>query len=106
MGIKNIRVDYHRNGVGGEGFYVALFENSIDGEAKVRPFVGVIFDSPGQCAVFDVDELKAGNIQFAHGNSWRGDHYEADLRAAIKKAQTGRIGPFALPMEKRNLEVK
>jgi hypothetical protein len=105
-GISNIRVDYHRNGVCGEGFHVALFDNKLEGETRIRQFVGVVFQGSGRCAVFDIDELKAGNIQFAHGNSWRGDHYEGPLREAIAKAETGQVGPFAIPLKKRDLTVK
>jgi hypothetical protein len=104
--ISNIRVDYHRNGISGEGFHVALFDNKLEGESEPRHFVGVLFEGGGRCAVFDVDELKAGNIQFAQGNSWRGDYYEGPLREAIAKAETGKVGPFALPLKKRDLSVK
>lgn len=77
MGLKNIRCDYHRNGVSGEGFWVCLFH------WEKRPMMGVLFGEKGQCAVFDVDELARENIQFAKGNSWRGDDFEPELRLAI-----------------------
>jgi hypothetical protein len=83
-GISNIRVNYHRNGIAGEGFHVALFDNHIDGEKQPRHMVGIVFQGAGQCACFDVGELQKGNIQFAQGNSWRGDHYEGELRVAIR----------------------
>jgi hypothetical protein len=103
--ITNIRVDYHRNGIGGIGFHVALFDNKTS-EGTERRMVGVVFPEAGACAVFDVDELSKGNIQFAHGNSWRGDHFEPQLREAIEKADTGQVGPFAIPLEKHDLSVK
>jgi hypothetical protein len=37
-------------------------------------------------AVLDIAMLAAGNITFARGNSWRGDHFEGELRAAISEA--------------------
>ena len=43
--------------------------------------MGVVFTEPGSCAVFDRDLLTIGNIKFAGGNSWRGDHFEPALRA-------------------------
>jgi hypothetical protein len=46
--------------------------------------VGIIFEGQGQCAVLDIDETLKDNVEFAHGNSWRGDHFEDDLRKAIE----------------------
>ena len=40
--------------------------------------MATIFDDNGYCAVLDVDETAKGNIEFAMGNSWRGDWYEKD----------------------------
>jgi hypothetical protein len=77
-------LDYHRNGVSGEGFYVALFNwRDLDDKAD-RSMVAILFDEPGQCAVLDTAETAAGNVTFAQGNSWRGDRFEPELRAAIK----------------------
>jgi hypothetical protein len=75
-------VDYHRNGVGGNSFYVVTFEDAENG-----PMVGIVFSEPGDVAVFNTDELAKGNIAFGMGNSWRGDCYEDQLRQWVKEYQ-------------------
>ena len=74
-------IAYHRNGIGGDGFYVVLF-NWREGR-KTRHMFATLFDEHGQCAVLDTDETAQGNVAFANGNSWRGDDFEDDLRDAI-----------------------
>lgn len=77
-------LDYHRNGCGGHGFYVALFTDKEVGQGVATVFCED--DGEGytdrkatleacRISVFSVPELAAGNIAFARGNSWRGDHY-------------------------------
>ena len=90
--MRNIRkieeIAYHRNGISGMPFHVVKFL----GEAG--PMLGVVFPIPeedidGGCvadgcvAVFQRTLLACDDIEFG-SNSWRGDHYEAELRAAIK----------------------
>lgn len=78
--IRVQEIAYHRNGVSGEGFYVVTFT-----ERRLN-LVGVLFPTPEDdgchTAVFDRDLLARGVIEFAV-NSWRGDRYDAELRAAI-----------------------
>ena len=85
MNIKIKEIAYHRNGCGGEGFYVSIFKATADG--KRRKMVAVVFgesdDYNGRIAVFDIAELAKENITFAEGNSWRGDHFEDAIRKAI-----------------------
>lgn len=92
-----ISASWHRNGVGGVGFYAILF----DDEKKGR-MIASLFDERGYCAVYKVEELGNANIAFAQGNSWRGDKYECVLRPALqewlKKEGTNRLGPFAFPI--------
>ena len=89
MNIQEIA--YHRNGVSGEPFYVVSFSDpdavgempGADGE-----MVAVVFDIDAdepswRTAVLDRELLGAGVIAFAE-NSWRGDHYDRDLRQAIR----------------------
>lgn len=76
-----VAIDYHRNGIGGAPFDVVLFEDR--GEEGSRK-VAVLFDDLGHCAVLDVAKLAAGDIAFG-SNSWRGDWYEARLRAAVSQ---------------------
>lgn len=77
-----ISSDYHRNGVGGEGFYVALVTQR-DGIYDPETHVLVWFpncDDEGeilpnerqtQIAELDVARLAAGDVAFG-SNSWRG----------------------------------
>lgn len=74
-----IDIDFHRNGISGAPFHVILFEDKGD-EASRK--VGIVFQSPQHVAVLDVNKLASGNITFGQ-NSWRGDVFEIELRAAI-----------------------
>ena len=78
---------YHRNGVSGEGFHVFTFTWVDDSTGCTRHMVGVLFGEQGQCAILDVDELVKDNIEFARGNSWRGDHFEPELRKVVKEEE-------------------
>lgn len=77
---KLIAIDYHRNGVGGNGFHVVLFTSEED---HAGMFVATVFDELGSVAVLNVPLLTEGCIEFARGNSWRGDRFEPWLRAQI-----------------------
>ena len=86
MKLKNIRVEHHRNGVGGEGFHVCHFNHP---ERNHPPMVAILFDQPGQCAVLDISLLSQGVI--GDPNKWRGtDDFERDLRAAVSEYEAGR----------------
>lgn len=96
--------DYHRNGVGGAGFYVAIV-NTIN-EEGTRQYLCVDFighpedDSfdTGRFAVLEMSELCKGNIgmhpidhpegfqiEGQGGNAWRGaDHWGTDLHERIR----------------------
>lgn len=83
---------YHRNGICGEGFHVALFTTRIDG--KNRNMVAITFgveDDRSACrtAVLDVDMLSAGNVRFGE-NSWRGDHWHDWMCDQVKAANDPR----------------
>ena len=82
--ITLLELDYHRNGVGGEGFFAARFTvNSVDGGGPGE-FLAIIFDGPGQVAAVRTDHVFAEHgIKFGW-NSWRGnDSYGPALREAI-----------------------
>ena len=95
MNIQEIA--YHRNGVSGEPFYVVTFSDpdAAGDTTSVKPhtsprgeMVAVVFDIDAdepswRTAVLDRELLGAGVIAFAE-NSWRGDHYDRDLRQAIR----------------------
>ena len=85
-------VEYHRNGIAGEGFKVALFTMTDGNTGKERNMLAILFDTDeeglefnGRCAVLDRDMTAAGNVKFME-NSWRGDQFEEVLRPLIKRA--------------------
>jgi hypothetical protein len=82
MNLEIITIDHHRNGICGAPFWVVLFHEG--GSRKV----GILFDRGFYCAVLDVDLLHRGDIAFT-SNSWRGDHFEPDLRKAIAEFHGG-----------------
>ena len=94
MNLEMVKVAYHRNGVGGEGFHVVLFRD-LERPTKLWPalMVATVFEEQGQVAVLDVEETAAYNIEFAQGNSWRGDTYEPTLRAMIQAWEEDRAAP-------------
>lgn len=95
--IEILGADYHRNGVGGAGFYVGLIQ-----EGDSRKLV-VAFDDQSECvAVLDIDLAAAGNIYMhpvaevpgSGGNAWRGaDHY-GHLYAEMEKIVDKRRAAF------------
>ncbi len=93
-------IQYHRNGVGGEGFHVVTFQTRESTAEQYLPFVGIVFgldeeDSGetwnGRVAIFDRDLLGAGNITFGV-NSWRGDRFESWLRQQIEEREAAMFG--------------
>jgi len=100
-------VEWHRNGVGGLGFHVVLFDEATEGRMMAVDFgpeADAATDSFGVIAVFQLDKLAAGDVAFG-SNSWRGDHYTGPVRAVITAAEargeTGKLGPFSLPPQLR-----
>lgn len=80
--IKVLKVDYHRNGVCGDGFHVALLDFKEAGEKK-RRMVAIRFPGECRCAVLDTALLAKDTIEFMQ-NSWRGDHFVEAVDAAIE----------------------
>jgi tRNA/tmRNA/rRNA uracil-C5-methylase (TrmA/RlmC/RlmD family) len=69
-------LDHHRNGVGGMPFMVAIVDDATNGDTKLV----IMFEQAGHTAVLSLDQLiQNENISFG-SNSWRGDHYEHELR--------------------------
>ena len=98
MKLKILKASFHRNGVGGAGFYAIIFKDV--GEKKTM--VASLFDENCYCAVYDIEQLQKHNIEFGNGNSWRGDHYETELRPLLEKflkKGSNRLGPFAFPQK-------
>jgi len=73
-----IKEDWHRNGVGGEPFTVALIKDD-DGSKKLV----IMFGTEGHTAVLDTALLADDVIEFGE-NSWRGDQYESRLRGVLQ----------------------
>lgn len=100
------QVSFHRNGIGGEPFHAVLFRtNASDMDMTANELMlGIVFDAPGACAVVAIKPLldSAVGVRFGE-NSWRGDHFEDELRDAIKTHKSDgstRMGPFGLPSAK------
>lgn len=77
-------VAHHRNGVAGESFYAVTFTDN-EGQAMVA----TVFPEPGAVAVLCLGLLAEGCITFGV-NSWRGDYYEDELRAAVETYELAR----------------
>ena len=99
-----IKLDYHRNGVGGLGFYVGIIKND-DGSRKVAIRFPDIDKKIGNvvCAILDIDLLNENIIGMfeGRGNAWRGDHYADIMDKAIKeKTETDKEGLLIKPKKK------
>ena len=81
MNITLLKIDRHRNGIGGAPFNAIVFADTGEG-ASVK--VAIVFDAPGHTAVLDINKLVECDVAFG-SNSWRGDAYEPHLRRAIAK---------------------
>ena len=78
--MKISKIDFHRNGVCGEGFYVGLIK---DEDKSTKLFVHFPeYDKDGymkngdyvRTAILDADLVGEHKTEFMV-NSWRGDHY-------------------------------
>jgi hypothetical protein len=74
-------VDYHRNGISGEGFHVVQFDGARGSDVEGRRFVAVVFDAPGHVSVLDREQLAVGD----EAEHWRGDRFEPELRAHVRR---------------------
>ena len=74
-------IAYHRNGICGAPFHVAIVTTSDD---PAHTKVAVVFDEPYHVAVLDISKLASGIIAFRE-NSFRGDLFEPTLRKAISQ---------------------
>lgn len=68
-------VNYHRNGIGGDGFYVAIVTDPFaDAETAGRDFLVITqHDNPMGTFVLALDDIAARNLDHA----WRGDQAAA-----------------------------
>lgn len=77
--LKNLQItdmDFHRNGVAGMPFQVALVDDPNDGDTKLV----IMFEQEGHTAVLSLDQLIQNEDITFGSNSYRGDKYEAVLR--------------------------
>jgi hypothetical protein len=70
-------VQYHRNGVCGDGFHCAVVNDHENGDMLITYFE---IKDHVCCAVYKLSMLP--NIRFME-NSWRGDHYVDQMKKAI-----------------------
>ena len=84
--LQVIKHEYHRNGICGNGFHVVIFDWTEPNDAQ-KNMCAFLFEETGSIAVTQIDMLKEHNIEFACGNSWRGDHFEGAIRAFIKEEE-------------------
>jgi hypothetical protein len=91
MKLTIIDIAYHRNGVGGAPFHVAIFDEdkSAHPDDQGRK-VGIVFEQEWHTAVLDIAKLARGDIAFG-SNSWRGDNYESRLRTAISNHHRNKL---------------
>ena len=84
------KIAYHRNGVAGEPFKAVVFQY------EGKKMIGIRFedgapDSIGfsnpRCAVFDLELLAQGVIEFGE-NSWRGDQFADELDKLLDEVTT------------------
>jgi hypothetical protein len=78
MDLQFTSIEYHGNGENGTPFHAVLFCDLDYGN-----MLGVVFDHPGQVAVFNVGQLANGSIAYGV-NTWNGDVYEPYLRTAVE----------------------
>jgi hypothetical protein len=72
-------LDFHRNGVAGMPFQVAIVDDMTEGDTKLV----IMFEQSGYTAVLSLDKLiQSEDIRFG-SNSWRGDQYEHQLRPLL-----------------------
>ena len=86
--------DYHRNGVGGQGFFVALYDDKEFGRMLITRFANNRDEKTGLrskespmgghlITVINLDRANSGIQMFKHSNAWRGDNYVNQMDEAI-----------------------
>jgi hypothetical protein len=80
--LRNLQIlnaDFHRNGVGGAPFKVALVDDPSDGDVKLV----IMFEERYHTAVLSLDKLiQNEDIEFG-SNSYRGDQFDDELRPEL-----------------------
>lgn len=87
---KLLKLAFHRNGICGRAFEVAILSEPSETQiGKRKKMLAVYF--PGDdvaCAVFDLEKLVQEEIRFGV-NSYRGDRYSDDMKAIHEEAERG-----------------
>ena len=73
------QIAYHRNGICGEPFYAVIFTSNDD-----KSYLASVFEASGHVSVICLDLIADHGVTFGE-NSFRGDHFEDELRQAIAK---------------------
>lgn len=82
--VKDIlEIARHRNGVSGQPFWAVRFIADANDDDNPAEFLAILTDTDSECYVLCVDLLAKYGVSFGQ-NSWRGDHFETELREAIK----------------------
>lgn len=104
--MKVQQLDYHRNGVSGEGFHVGIVDFTEDGQQReilVIRFPREASSGGILCAAFDLSLLDQREIRFAH-NSWRGDHFADVMDEAIQERKKERALYWEMEQAYRDLQ--
>lgn len=65
-----------------EGIYYVAFDQREGREVQQMIAIYDPCEVDTACAVFSLEETLKGNLEFANGNSWRGDNYQWALKQA------------------------
>ena len=76
--LQRFDADYHRNGVAGLPFKVAVVDDANESDMKLV----IMFEAEGHTAVLSLNKLMEEDISFG-SNSYRGDLYEEALRSEL-----------------------
>lgn len=91
LNVKDI--DYHRNGISGQGFHVVVFDYK-DEEGKTEEMVGITFVKDDKyTAILRRSDVNNGTIRMHRdGAAFRGDHFHDALWKAIEKWEEKKYG--------------
>ena len=76
--LQIVDADYHRNGITGLPFKVAVVDDANESDMKLV----IMFEAEGHTAVLSLNKLMEEDISFG-SNSYRGDLYEEALREEL-----------------------
>ena len=81
--LKVHKCEFHRNGITGAPYHVVIFDWLEKGDQHLN-MCAFVFEEAIHIAVTKIDMLAEHNVEFAKGNSWRGDSFENEIRDYIK----------------------